>query len=662
MEFTIRTLVFSSSLIFLTQLITLFVQYIINKNYKGVLWWLLGSIFWALGVILMPMTITNSIKLLSLISNPITIIGEILIYIGITIFFDKKRNWWILISIFMAFTFFHIYFTVFDNDISKSILVLSTTLAVISFMTASILVFSKNQRVTGSAIFIAIAFIAFGCFSIYRIFWVLLNPPMEAYTDQGILLELSFIIPIITSLLWTFSFIIMLNQRLNTENWEEREKLQLIFNTSPDAEMISRLFDGFILDVNVGFVDTTGYSRTELINNTTLKINIWHRSEDREVLVQALAKNGSCKNMEYPFVKKDGSLFYGSIAARIISLQGVPHVVSVVHDITYRKQAEDAIRESESLYRSILDASPDSITITDLSATVLVVSPAAKKIFGYAPSYDQFVGSSLFDFIIPEEHGKAKKNIVRMFNGENIGKNEYHGLREDRSTFNIEVNSGIIYGADNSPDKMVFIVRDITERKQTEIKIQELVQQLKVEKMTAQLNANTDSLTGLANRRYFDEALNLEFHRLKRAGTPLSLIMLDVDYFKKYNDNYGHLAGDDCLRQVALTLKTSVARVTDLVARYGGEEFVALLTNTDQHGAITLAERIRQAIEDLAIPHIGSDISNVVTVSLGVTTIHTANVKTGEQIVALADKALYCAKEAGRNQISVLNEKENHHT
>jgi diguanylate cyclase (GGDEF)-like protein/PAS domain S-box-containing protein len=362
--------------------------------------------------------------------------------------------------------------------------------------------------------------------------------------------------------------------------------------------------------------------------------------------------------MEFDFRRKDGSLLTGSISARIITIQMTPHIVGVVHNVTSRKQTEEALRKSEQLYHSILNASPDDITITDLTGTILVISPAAKNMFGYEPEYSKFVGSKLTDYLIPDEHEKAKANLLRMLKGEYIGPNEYHGIRKDRSTFDIEVNSGIIFGSDKLPEKMVFVVRDISERKQAEMKIQQLMLQLESEKKAAQLNAYTDSLTGLSNRRFFDEALDIEFRRLKRSSTPLSLIMLDVDFFKTFNDTYGHLAGDNCLRLIATTIKTSVARATDIVARFGGEEFVALLTDTNQHGAMTLAERIRKRVEELSIPHAGSDIPAQVTVSLGVVTIYSSTISSAKHIVALADKALYGAKEAGRNCISVIDENE----
>lgn len=656
MKLEIETLAFISCLIFLAQFIALFVQYTVNKTYRGVRCWLLGATLMALGVLFTPLVTIKQLLILAAIANPLIVLGHIFLYAGMLRFLDKKENRWVLSLIFAGFIIFYYYFMLFQNEISGRTLAIAAALAIISFMTAFKLFSNKDSCIAGSANFTALVFFAYGCFSVVRIFLVLGSPPIQAYTDQKLILELSFIVPILTSLLWTFGFIIMVNQRLNVENREEKEKLQMIFNTSPDAAVISRLTDGSIVDVNAGFLGMSGYSRAELIENTTIRINLWHVLADRERFVKLLQENGSCETTEFIFQRKDGSLFTGSISAKIIPIQTIPHIVSTIQDITQRKQAEEAMRESEELYRSILNASPDDITITDLNGGILVTSPAAKKMFGYEPEYDRVFGSQVIGYIVPEDRERAKSNIGRMFTGNYTGPNEYHGVRKDGSILNIEVNSGLILGANRQPAKMVFIIRDITERKQAEQRIQQLVQQLEVEKKTAQLNANTDSLTGLANRRYFDEALNTEFQRVRRSEAPLSLIMLDVDYFKKFNDNYGHLAGDECLRQIAAALKCIVRYVTDTAARYGGEEFVAVLPDTDSYGAAVLAERIRKAVEELAIPHAGSDIAEYVTVSLGVVTVTPARLAAVEQVVALADEALYCAKKGGRNQISVTVE------
>ena len=147
-----------------------------------------------------------------------------------------------------------------------------------------------------------------------------------------------------------------------------------------------------------------------------------------------------------------------------------------------------------------------------------------------------------------------------------------------------------------------------------------------------------------------------EFSRLKRGAAPLSLIMLDIDHFKLFNDRHGHLAGDDCLRQLGALLKNGARRAADTTARYGGEEFVVVLPETDPAGALALAEGIRRSIEALAIP-VGGEAAAWVTVSLGVVTIYPDTcLAAGEQAVALADEALYAAKAGGRNRTCVAVE------
>lgn len=161
--------------------------------------------------------------------------------------------------------------------------------------------------------------------------------------------------------------------------------------------------------------------------------------------------------------------------------------------------------------------------------------------------------------------------------------------------------------------------------------------------------ASKDTLTGLANRRSFDEKLRRELSRLIRSGNCLSLIMLDVDYFKQFNDIYGHVAGDDCLRGIAQVIRTASKRTVDLAARYGGEEFACILPETDERGAQTIAERIRKNVEQLVIPHAGSSVGKYVTVSLGVLTIVGKSTDITENVVDKCDNLLYQAKQNGRN-------------
>lgn len=165
--------------------------------------------------------------------------------------------------------------------------------------------------------------------------------------------------------------------------------------------------------------------------------------------------------------------------------------------------------------------------------------------------------------------------------------------------------------------------------------------------------ASTDGLTGIANRRRFDEYYELQWRQSLRTGVTLSVVMVDIDFFKNYNDFYGHLAGDQCLRQIAGTLAGVVARSHDLLARYGGEEMVCLLPGTDAAGAQMISNKILTFVEALRIPHLRSQIADHVTVSIGAATgIPTAD-KAPSWLIEVADAALYDAKNAGRNRVAI---------
>jgi diguanylate cyclase (GGDEF)-like protein len=193
------------------------------------------------------------------------------------------------------------------------------------------------------------------------------------------------------------------------------------------------------------------------------------------------------------------------------------------------------------------------------------------------------------------------------------------------------------------------MVQQILVREALEDALREAQEVTELQNVSLQAQANTDSLTGLGNRRLFEQTAANEQERARRSGKPCSLIMSDVDFFKKYNDRYGHVAGDACLRQVALAIACGLRRPADLAARYGGEEFVIVLPETDLDGARAVAENIRASIAAQAIPHADSPFAHV-TLSLGVYTAAPAEGDVALWIRA-ADAALYEAKETGRNRV-----------
>ncbi len=177
--------------------------------------------------------------------------------------------------------------------------------------------------------------------------------------------------------------------------------------------------------------------------------------------------------------------------------------------------------------------------------------------------------------------------------------------------------------------------------------------QLREQAMVLRSQTFSDGLTGIANRRHFDMAIEKELRRSKRTGAALSLLMIDIDYFKAYNDHYGHQLGDECLIKVADTLSKLLQRPTDLIARYGGEEFAVILPDTDASHAVSVAEMMRAKMVELAIAHVDSASARHVTVSIGIATRCPQHAVEVPQLIGSADRALYAAKRAGRNKVIV---------
>lgn len=188
------------------------------------------------------------------------------------------------------------------------------------------------------------------------------------------------------------------------------------------------------------------------------------------------------------------------------------------------------------------------------------------------------------------------------------------------------------------------MLTDINARKEMELLLAESNKRL------TELS-NTDSLTGIANRRRFDDTLEHEFSRLKRSKSKLSVIMFDIDHFKEYNDYYGHVMGDECLRKIGRALADCINRNVDLAARYGGEEFACILPDTDLENALKIAENIRQAIYNLKIVHCKSAVCEYVTASFGVATVGYTYDSSTADIIEFVDMLMYKAKSSGKNNI-----------
>jgi len=362
------------------------------------------------------------------------------------------------------------------------------------------------------------------------------------------------------------------------------------------------------------------------------------RADEEKVLA-----SGRPLTMEQRTVHRDGSIAWLSTLKAPLRAPTGAIIGLITHnrDITYRKRLEDEYAESQRRLTNALANMADALVMFDKDERLVFCNEQYRQMF-----------AKTADLRMP---GARLRDILRA----SVERGEQVGIPPDEvdawiegicsslhvvSDQDIEVEDGRWLHARVRPiadGASLTVISDVTRIKQAEKKLSELNKRL-------ESLARTDGLTDLINRRAFDEALQQESERSRRNRTPLSLLLIDVDRFKAFNDSYGHPAGDACLRSIAHCVKKTLKRPTDIAARYGGEELAAILPDTSPDGAFQLAEAFRRTVRDLRIPHTGSE-KGVVTVSIGVSTLDGGAREERGDLVRRADEALYAAKASGRD-------------
>ena len=305
-----------------------------------------------------------------------------------------------------------------------------------------------------------------------------------------------------------------------------------------------------------------------------------------------------------------------------------------------RKRAEEELRLSWERFNKAFNASPSPMLILSFTdGRFLSVNDSFLRFI--KTTREEVIGHSIMEldlWMVQEEQDLISQMITQ---GKTLNNQEL-SLKVTSGEVRIVILSAEIIGLNNEQCLLV-VLNDITERIQLERVLRKL--------------SYLDGLTSIANRRHFEEVLSTEWYRALRDSRPISLLLMDLDYFKAYNDTYGHLRGDDCLKQVANIISKTVKRPGDLVARYGGEEFVVILPNTDNCGATIVANKMRHNVESLRIPHTGSLVSDYVTISIGTATLIPEANQSTKILMEAADTALYQAKNHGRNRIFTMQVK-----
>ncbi|MFN5855801.1 MAG: diguanylate cyclase domain-containing protein [Pseudanabaenaceae cyanobacterium] len=338
------------------------------------------------------------------------------------------------------------------------------------------------------------------------------------------------------------------------------------------------------------------------------------------------------------------------VAARIeahLTIQKQQQVLQ--NEIAKRQEIEEVLYQSRALLASVLNSALDGIAamqavrdpitgdIEDFRC--LVVNPIMSKALNY--NREDIIGRLVLKKLLQNLDPNLFDQFVNVVEtGEPLNQDFYYPSGNSCWYHYVVVKLG---------DGFAITVRDITKRKQTELDLQKTNDQLQEANHKLELLSNLDGLTQIPNRRCFNSYLLLHWQYHQREQKPIALILIDIDYFKFYNDSYGHQSGDNCLIRVAEVIARIPQRGIDLVARYGGEEFAVILPNTNSEGALVVAESIRNAITILNIPHQSSTVSDRITLSLGITSLIPGSDQNPEILINSADKALYTAKKQGRN-------------
>jgi diguanylate cyclase (GGDEF)-like protein/PAS domain S-box-containing protein len=335
--------------------------------------------------------------------------------------------------------------------------------------------------------------------------------------------------------------------------------------------------------------------------------------------------------------------------AMTVSLE--KHRLQLKRETIERQQAEQAWQESQRFIQGIIDASTNILYVDSfVDGSNFYISRWIKNVLGYEPEEIQKLGPQYLEQLIHADEKAqmlAERQKLAAINDGEVVENEYRFRHRQGNWRWLMCRETVFHrDAQGQPSQVFGTATDITKRKHAEVALQEFNKEL--ERL-----ASMDGLTQVANRRSFDECLKREWENVGSGRSSLSLILCDIDYFKSFNDTYGHQAGDVCLRRVAKAIERAVKRSTDLVARYGGEEFAIILPNTSMAGVERVVQEIRKEIRQLDIPHSQSGVSDRITLSLGIAAVSNTHNSHPDMLVAAADQGLYQAKYEGRDRCCI---------
>lgn len=426
---------------------------------------------------------------------------------------------------------------------------------------------------------------------------------------------------------------------------ESDRKFRTIADTTPVALLITRPEDGKVIYANQTAAELGGLPIENLVGSDVSRF--YPDPAERQRFLDELRATGTVRNQVIEFMRDDGAPLLTQRSATLGTLDGQPALFVAIADLRERKRLEAAL-----LARiAAIEAASEGVAITDPNGTIEYVNPALTRNTGYAA--EELVGRHTRIFSSGQHDTAFYENLWHTIREGRIWRGEIVNRRKDGSLFTELMAIAPVCNEKGETVHYVAIKHDISERKKMEIELKEtnatLLHQLyEIHRLQEELREQVvrDGLTNLFNRRYLDETLERELARAKREGYPLSLVMIDIDHFKKLNDTYGHQAGDKVLRELAALLWGGI-RTEDVPCRYGGEEFLVLLPHMPLNVALQRAEEWRRTFQATRVPF--GDFQLETTISCGLSA-YPEHARTPDDLIRCCDEALYSAKRHGRNR------------
>ncbi len=471
----IRTVLFSyvvTNLVCLAVMVTLWSQH--RRRFAGLGFWLADFVLQFVAVLLILLRGTLPDFFSILFGVPMTLVGTLFLFIGLERYTGRTSKQTLNFILLLILTLVHAWFTFFQPSLQARNINFSLGLMLLSLQVSWLLLRRAEPEMRREARSIGIVFIVYALLSLGRVFIDLLIPPGNELFQSGLYDTLVIFTYQVLFITITFFLILLVNRRLRVDlerdisvrqQTEEalknsEEKFSKAFQNSPDVIILTSLVDGRIIEANESFFRVSGYSREESLGSSTLALELWGLPEGRLAFVEGLVKAGRVLNYETSFRRKSGELFTGWISGEIMELQGTRCVLSIIHDVTERKQAQDALRQSEENYRLLIDQASDGIFMADSQGHYIDVNQRGCEMLGYSRA--EILALTMKDLVAPQDLQATPLRIDEMRLGETVT-SERNMIHRDGSLLPVEISGRML------PDgRLLGFVRDITSRRQTE--------------------------------------------------------------------------------------------------------------------------------------------------------------------------------------------------